>query len=80
MPCPIARIAAGFSLFVAISVPVQAQANQGADYVIRNFKFESGETLPELRIHYLALGKPQRDAQGIVRNAVIVLHGTTRDS
>ena len=77
MPCPIARIAAGFFLFVAISAPVRAQAPQGADYVIRNFKFESGETLPELRIHYLALGKPQRDAQGVVRNAVIVLHGTT---
>src|SRR5689334_23797023 len=77
MPCSIARIATGLSFFVAIPVAVTAQANQGADYVIRNFKFESGETLPELRIHYLALGKPQRDAQGMVRNAVIVLHGTT---
>jgi len=54
-----------------------AQSFPGSDYVIRNFKFESGETLPELRIHYIAMGKPRRDAGGVVRNAVIVLHGTT---
>src|SRR5689334_22162615 len=75
MPCSIARIASGLSLLVGVCL--QAQTTQGADYVIRNFKFESGETLGELRIHYVALGKPQRDAQGVVRNAVIVLHGTT---
>ena len=55
----------------------RAQNSTGNDYTIRNFKFETGETLPELKIHYLALGKPQRDASGKVRNAVIVLHGTT---
>jgi len=75
MPLSIARIASAFSLFVAIAA--RAQTSAGSDYVIRNFKFENGETLGELRIHYLALGKPQRDAQGVVRNAVIVLHGTT---
>src|SRR4051812_20779228 len=46
------------------------------DYVIRNFKFASGEALPELRLHYLALGKPARDAKGAVSNAILVLHGT----
>jgi homoserine O-acetyltransferase len=49
----------------------------GADYVIHNFKFADGSSLPELRIHYIALGTPRKDAGGIVRNAVIVLHGTT---
>ena len=77
MPCTIARIASGLSLLLVSSLPAQTPTPQGSDYVIRNFKFESGETLPELRIHYVALGKPQRDAQGVVRNAVIVLHGTT---
>jgi homoserine O-acetyltransferase len=48
----------------------------GNDYVIRNFKFETGETLPELRLHYITLGKPRRDAAGVVRNAVVVNHGT----
>lgn len=47
------------------------------DYVIRNFSFTSGETLPELRIHYRTLGTPQTDAHGVVRNAVLILHGTT---
>jgi homoserine O-acetyltransferase len=48
----------------------------GHDYVIRNFRFESGETLPELRLHYVTLGAPRRDARGIVRNAVVINHGT----
>ena len=48
-----------------------------ADYVIRDFKFASGESLPELRIHYRTLGKPEKDAQGRTRNAVLITHGTT---
>jgi homoserine O-acetyltransferase len=47
-----------------------------ADFTLRDFKFASGETLPELRIHYRTLGKPRKDAQGIVRNAVLIVHGT----
>lgn len=47
------------------------------DFVMRDFAFGSGERLPELRIHYRTLGTPVRDARGIVRNAVLVLHGTT---
>jgi homoserine O-acetyltransferase len=43
------------------------------DYVIRDFRFASGETLPELRIHYRTLGKLARDRS----NAVLILHGTT---
>lgn len=50
---------------------------QGADVVLEGFHFADGESLPELRIHYIALGKPRRDASGVVRNAVLVLHGTT---
>ena len=46
------------------------------DYVIKNFTFTSGETLPELRIHYHTLGKPIKDAKGMVRNAVLIGHGT----
>ena len=47
------------------------------DYVIRDFKFTSGETLPELRLHYRTLGKPEKDAQGKTTNAVLIMHGTT---
>src|SRR5262245_45030291 len=46
------------------------------DVVLREFRFASGETLPEVRIHYRTLGTPRRDDQGVVRNAVLILHGT----
>src|ERR1043166_7685613 len=48
-----------------------------ADYTIRDFRFQSGETLPELRIHYRTIGKPDKNAQGKVTNAVLIMHGTT---
>jgi homoserine O-acetyltransferase/O-succinyltransferase len=46
------------------------------DYVARDFQFKSGEKLAELRLHYRTLGKPMRDANGQVSNAVLILHGT----
>jgi homoserine O-acetyltransferase/O-succinyltransferase len=46
------------------------------DYIAHNFKFKSGEQLSELRLHYRTLGKPERDARGQIKNAVLVLHGT----
>ena len=70
-----------FSILLALvfGSAVLAQTNPPStpgDFVIKDFKFESGETLPELKIHYVTLGKPQRDASGRVTNAVLVLHGT----
>src|SRR2546422_372771 len=49
---------------------------QEGDYVVHDFHFKSGETLPEVRLHYRTLGKPTRDASGKVTNAVLILHGT----
>ncbi|OJU16888.1 MULTISPECIES: alpha/beta fold hydrolase [unclassified Sphingomonas] len=46
------------------------------DFVIRDFAFRSGETLPSLRLHYTTLGTPHRNAAGEIDNAVMVLHGT----
>jgi homoserine O-acetyltransferase/O-succinyltransferase len=54
-----------------------SRAGREADFTMRNFRFESGELLPELRIHYTTLGPPRKDASGRVRNAVLILHGTT---
>ncbi len=48
-----------------------------ADCVIHEFQFASGDSLPELRIHYRTLGKPEKDAQGRTRNAILITHGTT---
>jgi homoserine O-acetyltransferase/O-succinyltransferase len=58
------------AVVVAPGEPVQA------DYVIRDFRFASGETLPQLRIHYRTYGEPRRDAHGVIRNAVLIMHGT----
>jgi homoserine O-acetyltransferase/O-succinyltransferase len=65
---------------VALTLPSVAAAQYPApdqrDFILKNFKFRSGEILPELRIHYRTLGKPDRDAAGVVRNAVLIMHGT----
>jgi homoserine O-acetyltransferase len=44
--------------------------------VLPNFRFGTGETLPQLKLHYLTLGTPHRNASGRVDNAVLLLHGT----
>lgn len=46
------------------------------NFVIKGFTFTTGEILPELRLHYRTYGTPRKDAQGVVRNAVLVMHGT----
>ena len=50
------------------------------DYVAKQFSFGSGETLPELKLHYLTLGQPHRNATGHINNAVLLLHGTGGDA
>lgn len=52
-------------------------AGREDDFILRNFEFSDGSILPELRIHYTTLGQARRDAAGVVRNAVLILHGTT---
>jgi homoserine O-acetyltransferase/O-succinyltransferase len=47
-----------------------------AEFVLSHFRFNSGEELPELRMHYYTFGRPDRDASGRVTNAVLILHGT----
>jgi homoserine O-acetyltransferase len=72
------------ALFVClVTLPIQAiyaadypQPTPG-DFVLRNFDFTSGRILFEPRLHYYTLGTPQRDRAGVVRNAVLILHGTT---
>src|SRR5579863_7960795 len=46
------------------------------DFVVHNFKFKSGQSMPEIRLHYTTLGKSAQDAQGRTTNAVLILHGT----
>jgi len=62
----------GCAAAVAQSVPPAV----AGDFVARDFRFATGETLPALNLHYRTLGTPRRDAAGVVRNAVLILHGT----
>ena len=57
------------------AVSAEARPLEG-DYVLHDFHFASGETLPELRMHYTFFGKAKKDAQGRVTNAVLIMHGT----
>jgi len=41
-----------------------------ADWVARDFRFHTGEVMPELRLHYLTIGEPSGEP-------VLILHGTT---
>lgn len=80
------RISAARLVFLASLLSVAAaQAQQSGqlptpkegDHVSHDFHFKSGETLPELRMHYATFGTPVRDSNGRVTNAVLLLHGTS---
>src|SRR5215467_3300579 len=46
-------------------------APKDGDWVVRDFRFHTGEVLPELRIHYTTVGAPMGEP-------VLILHGTTQ--
>jgi len=58
------------------STPGSTWTTKNGNITLANFRFGTGETLPELRLHYLTLGTPHRNAAGHVDNAVLLLHGT----
>jgi homoserine O-acetyltransferase len=60
-----------FLLFLTLAVA------RAEDFTIRDFRFASGETLPELRLHYRTLGTLRTDGNGRAVNAVLIMHGTT---
>jgi homoserine O-acetyltransferase len=62
---------------VAAAVPAaKAWPTREGDVPLGQFKFRSGQSLANLRIHYTSLGEPHRNAAGEIDNAVMVLHGT----
>ena len=60
----------------ASTTPNNKWPTQDGNISLPNFRFGTGETLPELKLHYLTLGTPHRNAAGHVDNAVLLLHGT----
>jgi homoserine O-acetyltransferase/O-succinyltransferase len=58
------------------AAPTSGPTPAQGDFLIHDFHFADGETLPEVKIHYYTFGTPHRDAAGHVDNAVLVMHGT----
>src|SRR5262249_29949037 len=77
---PMRRLAGALLVIRAAALAAQTPATWPTpvegDFVARNFSFASGESLPELRLHYTTIGTPARDAGGRVSNAVLIMHGT----
>jgi homoserine O-acetyltransferase/O-succinyltransferase len=79
-PAMILRALFGLALTLAASATAAQTTwpnQQDGDYIINDFRFGSGETLPELRLHYRTLGTAKRNAQGEIINGVVLLHGTS---
>src|SRR4051794_37300848 len=47
------------------------------DFFIKDYRFATGELLPELRLHYRTMGMPRRDVAGQIVNGVLLLHKVT---
>jgi homoserine O-acetyltransferase/O-succinyltransferase len=68
-----------FIALAATASPVHAQtypAPVEGDFIAKSFRFESGETLADVKLHYRTIGTPRKDSNGAVANAVLILHGT----
>ncbi len=65
-------LAGAYGQQTVASVPTP---NEG-DFTLHHFQFQSGEMLPEVRMHYYTFGKLAKDAKGTATNAVLILHGT----
>lgn len=65
-----------FAVFVLVSF-LFALSGWAADYpppaqgewIVRDFRFHTGEVLPELRLHYTTVGRPSGEP-------VLILHGS----
>ena len=67
------------ALLVFLAAPLEAAdypAPTEGDYVVADFQFTTGETMPRLNLHYTTLGTPVKNAAGVVTNAVLIMHGT----
>jgi homoserine O-acetyltransferase len=72
LPRALLRAAAGLILLLIAALPAAAQypAPKEGTWTARDFRFHTGEVLPELRLHYRTVGEPSGEP-------VLILHGTT---
>ncbi len=67
---------------IGMSAPAFAQETswpnfREGDFTIADYRFNSGETLPQLKLHYRILGTAEHNAAGEIVNAVLLLQGNT---
>src|ERR1700686_5007084 len=79
-----ARALFAAALIGAAPTAMAAETNwpnyQEGDFVVKSYAFKSGESLPEVKIHYRSLGTIKRDGNGDIANAVLLLQGNTGTS
>jgi homoserine O-acetyltransferase len=66
---PQALLVLAFILAGSVSLAAEYPAPKEGSWVVRDFKFHSGEVLPEVRLHYTTVGDPAGEP-------VLILHGT----
>src|SRR5258708_9224261 len=64
-----AALSAAFALTSFAAVAADYPAPKQGDWIEKDFKFHTGETMPELRLHYTTVGEP-------TGQPVLVLHGS----
>src|SRR5215471_1022947 len=72
-----AIVVSSVGLAAAAENPPTYPAQKESDFTVKNFVFQNGETLPEVKLHYTTLGTAHRNAKNEIDNAVLLLHGTT---
>jgi len=77
VPATVVLLLAALGLVTQTPAPTTPEPH---DFIVRNFRFQSGETLAEVRLHYRTLGTPVRDARGKITNGVLVMHGSSGDA
>ena len=65
-----AAICATLSLAALPALAADYPAPKEGDWIARDFRFHTGEVMPELRLHYTTVGAPSGQP-------VLILHGTT---
>src|SRR4051794_28460984 len=64
-----AALSAAFAFFSFAAFAADYPAPKQGDWIAKDFKFHTGEVMPELRLHYTTVGEP-------TGQPVLVLHGS----
>ena len=64
-----AALAAAFSLIAIPALAADYPAPKEGDWIAKDFRFHTGEVMPEVRLHYTTVGAPTGEP-------VLLLHGT----